>query len=844
MHFRSLPNYFRGEKSPMIQTDSPFPPLKVEHRYRGVYERAGFDVNLGGYSHSEQGSMRLPKEAPNSRTFNSHRVVSDSAPGTYKSRNVSSRSMPQSASSPITDVSNVNRNRYAPARKSPFSPVSATGKKSTAPYPTSSNENLKSHEPYNHSYEGNISLPALVSGQPVASMESETHNDSTDYNSQSRNVKKLQLHIPYSNYSNVPHEQSNESSSSTNSQTFENMIEKPSTPNTSASSTNGLDEKMEHSSAMSVGTAELPHLASLNHSKDLSMDLNNFVDDRDHQKGYDPRRDASKNQKRPTESNHTQFIPDTGDLLRNLTKLMIDDTTDNTLENTSFQFTSAPYNTVLEASSAHDESNEQSEYQSFLLTSNHEPMLRYSQLSTVSSIISKTTGSIEGEEEVDPELQRQLDGFKNRSSVFKPRQESLDGSASYRTANTSAVEIGELPVVPKIQVHDTSESLASSDEQSISAETTQVQTYGGDNIPSELVRNTTDRSSVDFSEKRTSQGSTLEEPLQYKLSHTYEDSDFPLNESTELHDDFNSFEADGVHEQDQASSPFITERNPARKLQSSYPETPKVHASPFEETFNTPETIKPLSPKNHRVEEELKNMNFKYDVETPKLHNGITENVFDTSVDLSTDIDDLRDEVILLQNVPPEEFEAFPKSVMNMKVPNFRASASGTVYASGTGPCRVCGDEVDVNGRGSRKPIYSRNGELSGQWHRGCFSCTYGGCQVVFSKHIACYALLDNAFCKHHYHLLNGTLCETCGQGIEGECIENELKQKWHVSCLKCSKCEKSISSDYFLIANEIVCELDAPTIIAGLEQSGLLTSEKIEKRRTRMLFLEQQQGM
>ena len=76
------------------------------------------------------------------------------------------------------------------------------------------------------------------------------------------------------------------------------------------------------------------------------------------------------------------------------------------------------------------------------------------------------------------------------------------------------------------------------------------------------------------------------------------------------------------------------------------------------------------------------------------------------------------------------------------------------------------------------------------------------------------------------------------------KCIENELKQKWHVSCLKCSKCEKSISSDYFLIANEIVCELDAPTIIAGLEQSGLLTSEKIEKRRTRMLSLEQQQGM
>ncbi|KAF8000934.1 hypothetical protein HF325_004723 [Metschnikowia pulcherrima] len=75
--------------------------------------------------------------------------------------------------------------------------------------------------------------------------------------------------------------------------------------------------------------------------------------------------------------------------------------------------------------------------------------------------------------------------------------------------------------------------------------------------------------------------------------------------------------------------------------------------------------------------------------------------------------------------------------------------------------------------------------------------------------------------------------------GIEGECIENELKQKWHLSCLKCTKCLGVISNDYFLVNHQIVCEADASSFIADLRNAGLTTLDKVEKRRTRMLFIE-----
>lgn len=796
----------------MVQTDSPFPPLKVEHRYKGVYERAGFDVNIGG-SPTEAHSPRIGKShSPMSPAFTSHRAVSDSARETYGHRNVSSRSMPQTGSSPISDVSNLNKTRYLPAKKNPYPPAGNVN----PPYPQSG-EKYHGVQPYNYSYQNNNSLPNIYVHEPrVRSAESE-------FDSTRKNVKNLQLHIDDSNYASFQPDQA-ESSSSTNSQTFENLVDKPSTPNTSTSSNEAYVDKDNGRSVKSVDTTEL-YKPSLSQHKRLSRDLDDFKQDVQGHRGYDPRREVSRRKPAGPATDSIQSLNNSG------TELLGNDE--------SFQFNMIGVNSLRSSESRVPEPAAQSEFQTFLLTTdnNKDNMLRYSQLSTVSSIISKNTDSNDPDEEIDEELQRQLDGLKNGDYVAGVRKESVDGSDSYFTANSSVITGPDGPMIPVIEVQDTSRRLVGSDTASETVSDSESTPHAS--IPdatlsmSMAIQDHTSQDAVsvhldEYEHKQPSLGAHEN----YKLEdRSYSEDHVHVGDTIER-------EADQDLSSDEEPSPLLSERNPARALKPPYPTTPQVNNALFEDSLNTPETIKPLSPKNHKVEEELKNMNFNYDVEPAKLRNGIATDVFDTSTDLH-DIDELRDEMILLQNQAPEEFDAFPKSVMNLNAPNFRTSNSGTLAQPGTGPCRTCRQAVNEDGRGAEKPIYSKSGELSGQWHRGCFSCTYVGCGVIFNKNVACYALLDNAFCQRHYHLLNGTLCQSCGNAIEGECIENELKQKWHVSCLKCSKCHECVSNDYFLIANEIVCENDAPEVISRLEKGGMLSSEKIEKRRTRILFLD-----
>lgn len=292
---------------------------------------------------------------------------------------------------------------------------------------------------------------------------------------------------------------------------------------------------------------------------------------------------------------------------------------------------------------------------------------------------------------------------------------------------------------------------------------------------------------------------------------------------------------------------------------------------------------KPLSPKNHSVEEELNNMNF-------KIPNSVPQSIPDTLNDEVDDFDDpiepLKPKSIdaILAGAQPKSkgFTPFPTSAdfsyrdSNTTAPSSHSSAQNFTAPStsaptrsnstapsssrvsgcksfgfppGEGPCRFCHLDVSPYAKGPMKSIYSKTGELLGQWHRQCFSCAYPDCQIQFNKSVQCYAFEDNPYCHHHYHELNSTLCGQCNSGIEGECIENELKQKWHLNCLKCEKCFHPINNDYFLINNQIFCENDAQKIISGQESyndrdgklklGGLSTSDRIEKRRTRVLFVD-----
>ncbi|KAI3404231.2 hypothetical protein KGF56_002992 [Candida oxycetoniae] len=175
---------------------------------------------------------------------------------------------------------------------------------------------------------------------------------------------------------------------------------------------------------------------------------------------------------------------------------------------------------------------------------------------------------------------------------------------------------------------------------------------------------------------------------------------------------------------------------------------------------------------------------------------------------------------------------------------NFLQSES-KVVPSGKGPCRSCHGSIDPKATGSLKSIYSV--DLSGQWHRGCFTCSYPQCTINFNAKIQCYVYEDQPYCFNHYHLLNDTTCSSCNIGIEGECIENDLGQKWHVPCLKCHVCKRKIieckNCDYYVIDDYVVCEEDAKQIIknkrnkaSGKGANGL-SVDMFEKRRTRIYY-------
>ncbi|SCU93414.1 LAME_0F03730g1_1 [Lachancea meyersii CBS 8951] len=151
-------------------------------------------------------------------------------------------------------------------------------------------------------------------------------------------------------------------------------------------------------------------------------------------------------------------------------------------------------------------------------------------------------------------------------------------------------------------------------------------------------------------------------------------------------------------------------------------------------------------------------------------------------------------------------------------------------YPPGQGPCRACGLEV------TSKSIYSKKeDELSGQWHRGCFSCIK--CDVKFSKRVPCFILDDQPYCQMHFHIANNSICQICHQFIEGECLENDRDERFHAECLRCFRCQNPIREDYYLFNYELpLChnhDIEALKLEA-LSEFGDTTT--ISKRRTRIV--------
>ena len=92
------------------------------------------------------------------------------------------------------------------------------------------------------------------------------------------------------------------------------------------------------------------------------------------------------------------------------------------------------------------------------------------------------------------------------------------------------------------------------------------------------------------------------------------------------------------------------------------------------------------------------------------------------------------------------------------------------------GYCRGCGDAI------TGKSISSADGRLTGRYHKACFVCT-ACCEPFQTSEF--YVHGDTPYCKRHDHRISGSLCGSCGDGVERQYLEYE-STKYHVSCFRC----------------------------------------------------------
>lgn len=117
------------------------------------------------------------------------------------------------------------------------------------------------------------------------------------------------------------------------------------------------------------------------------------------------------------------------------------------------------------------------------------------------------------------------------------------------------------------------------------------------------------------------------------------------------------------------------------------------------------------------------------------------------------------------------------------------------------GDCKAC--KLPIKG----KSISSADGRLTGKYHKACFVCST--CSEPFTS-AEFYVLNDKPYCEQHYHKLNGSLCGSCGRGIEGQYLEDEFEIKYHIGCFRCLDCGRSLSEGYFEVDGKSYCERDA----------------------------------
>ncbi|KAK1776881.1 hypothetical protein QBC45DRAFT_203542 [Copromyces sp. CBS 386.78] len=131
---------------------------------------------------------------------------------------------------------------------------------------------------------------------------------------------------------------------------------------------------------------------------------------------------------------------------------------------------------------------------------------------------------------------------------------------------------------------------------------------------------------------------------------------------------------------------------------------------------------------------------------------------------------------------------------------------------SSRGDCKGC--NLPITG----KSISSADGRLTGRYHKACFVCF--NCHQPFSS-ATFYVHQDRPYCERHYHELNGSLCGSCDNGIEGQYLEDERRRKHHVGCFRCGDCKLVLKDGYFEVNGKAYCEKDAWRRVQWLANNG-----------------------
>lgn len=144
--------------------------------------------------------------------------------------------------------------------------------------------------------------------------------------------------------------------------------------------------------------------------------------------------------------------------------------------------------------------------------------------------------------------------------------------------------------------------------------------------------------------------------------------------------------------------------------------------------------------------------------------------------------------------------------------------------------CRGCSEPI------LGKAVAAAGGQVSGKWHRDCFVC-----QRCFSAlREEFYVLNDWPYCQECYHTENNSLCQVCGLGIEGDCLETSCEEesqlkRYHCACLTCSECCEPIAdSEYYTMNGQPLCSIHAEEIFTEVGRDNAA----LQKRATRLMVV------